>query len=643
MQLHAYPHSIETTLFFQKQYLSASVACLPWISSTFTLAHVRHISVWPWRMTSLPGAAVNVDADKMSRVAGQSSWPRVSAHSLQYRPGLVISLLAAGLFLAAILVYRLTLFFAKEGLSLLEWLGSTTVATQLWDTLHAGAIYTGNSTLAQIVLAYAAFSLMMAFWRFLVRTFFDAVSEPEQKAVLSEAFEYASVSLVTWLVIVERTYSGPMLLYSLWYMGVGAVGSLSLLMRERLRLPSDSAAPSLHLKGNNLHIMIAFLGGLNAALLSGMVAGLASDHQLLVILASDNVVIFAALCHSLVGMLLRALTISSTVQDTASDTETLDTWSAYSDLFLDAGSEILRLAHLGHIWYVSGMSFLSFPDFVLAHMANRIWGRLQNKLMAWKKYRSVQYLLDVGCEDATSKLLEVACKKACVSVMECPVCLDIIAPTAETGIMQAFTQGPAPHRNAGKVLPICGHVFHRRCLRSWICCGHDTCPVCRRGLTASAEKARQKAEEQENARDRARGERNTLSSSASAERNLSGTASEARSIPRGANGGGARAPGPGYRLVDAGHAILGWLLGVPSPTAHVPAPGEDAAVDASALQIMDMFPHLELQQVRRWLAMTRGNTALVVEAALQGRIPSRQPTIRPPAAGVASDDPQAAS
>ena len=43
---------------------------------------------------------------------------------------------------------------------------------------------------------------------------------------------------------------------------------------------------------------------------------------------------------------------------------------------------------------------------------------------------------------------------------------------------------------AGKVLPVCKHVFHRACLRRWLIDSHDSCPLCRQGLNPQIEAAR---------------------------------------------------------------------------------------------------------------------------------------------------------
>lgn len=481
-----------------------------------------------------------------------------------------------------------------------------------------------------------------------VRACLGPLTLEDRRALKERLLSFSMFKMLLVAAVLDSIYETPWLLWAAWFAVIGLLNFLSYLGRKRLEAAMGN--PALLAAAQNRYValltFVLCLDVLAAAAITTLVLG--ADAHLLVLLLSDCVIIALHAAHTLLRhwAVMREVA-AGFAPDGRSDTV------AYVDLVSDAASLAVTLLHYLHVWYLSGLSF-SIIDFVLVMNVQAVVSSLRQCWRQWQTYRQLDRAIDSEFPNATPAQLAAAPDDTAAGLAsseagdgtsglqagtskECPICFEPMA--------------------TAKVLPICGHVFHRGCLKRWLLGSHNTCPLCRQGLTpriVAQMAAQQAAESERDARRRAAGAAAGGAGAALA----AGTGAQAGAGARwggewlgapfrmeafGLGGGqgfvvrGGIGAGLGGGGGGGGGAAAGGAGGAPQATAPAPwfvaasASAAGAATQAALRNLVEMFPHLSPEALEQHLLhVARGDVTATVEAALAGDIPVAAPE-EPPA------------
>jgi hypothetical protein len=312
--------------------------------------------------------------------------------------------------------------------------------------------------------------------------------------------------------------------------------------------------------------------------------------------------------------------------------------AVYIDLVCDGASLATTLLHYLHVWWLAGLGF-SVVDFALLMNVQSALTALRDRWRKWRTYRQLDAAIDTEFREATHAQLaaepaDAATMEAAgaAAVKDCPICFEPMT--------------------AGKVLPVCGHIFHRACLKRWLLNSQSTCPMCRRGLTARLAEQQTQHAAVETARRRAAAAAAAPAAAAATAAGAGVTGPHAVIPPATVYAAGGAAPGNGWGGV--GHAAgaaadmfapwfaaaMGGGAGAALPPALSAA--QAAATEAAVRNLAEMFPHLSVPGLRaHLLGPARGDFNATLEAALAGDLPLAAEDAPPPAPAPASAAPVA--
>jgi Ring finger domain/CUE domain len=271
-------------------------------------------------------------------------------------------------------------------------------------------------------------------------------------------------------------------------------------------------------------------------------------------------------------------------------------------------SIIVSIIHYLHVWYIKGVAFSIVDGLILYHVRGA-FGALSMRLDRLRRFRALNTRLDVTFRSATLKELEANEENVDENdpdsrFKECSICLESMR---ETG---------------GKVLPVCKHIFHRRCLRRWLLEHRDCCPMCRTGLTPELHERQQ---EQQNHRNDVRNTTPTpqvqVANTALDEVFVDPEVREPRARDQ-----------PFFDLRFQGNFVMpGFEIrwGEQAPLRNGGHHGP-AVSDQMIQQVYDMFPHLSRPHLLQHLQRSR-RIEQTIDAALSGMIPhAEHPRPAPP-------------
>ena len=539
----------------------------------------------------------------------------------------------------------------------------------------------------------------------------DGVQQSDTASLNTLLVNYGFLKALMVFFVLVPTYEVEIILWLMWFGFQAMIKGLSLIAKRRLERVSSipNTPPSVH--RNNL-TLLGILLVLNIAISGGVFLLVAPiSIGILLLLMADAA---TSVLHTAHTLLRYAIFMKD--QAHAGNWEWRADACAYVDFGCDVSTLLINLAHLLHVWLANGLD-LGLTSFILllnvrstlTALASR-WGALRSymalnrtleatfpnatdaELLAGPEDRSpaIGHMASLGSEgfapaassassssatssassSASSKPSESSSSSAVASAAhrkECSICLEPMNPG-----------------RSSKKLPHCGHCFHRVCLRRWLFDGHDTCPLCRQGLTPEARAAAAAAE----ASRRAGTGTGTAAGGAGARPAAppadAGAARPVLGGVAGAGGGAARPPlflfggdvgleqqllqfeagggwfprmtlqfGGGARRGAAGAArfnmgdfALGRFdhpdaiaaavaAGAPPANPGLPATAAAAAAAGPALpphldsayrNLLEMFPHLSPAGLRTHLLLVaRGDVAATADAALAGDIPPLTP------------------
>ena len=246
--------------------------------------------------------------------------------------------------------------------------------------------------------------------------------------------------------------------WGFWFAAHAAVGGVALLARRQLddarRGASRAwrAAALLCLSGGAAIVVCGWLL---------FVVGGSGALGVALLLAIDSATIALGSLHGLARAALR-LCASRTGGGRASWDGREGGGVALLDFACEATALVLQLAHHGHIWSLSGITF-SLVDFFLLMSGRAVCAALVTQWTLLRDARALDALVDSTFVDAAPREL---IDEASGAPRECSICLEAMT--------------------AAKRLPLCGHLFHRACLRRWLLDANDSCPLCRGGINEAA-------------------------------------------------------------------------------------------------------------------------------------------------------------
>lgn len=531
----------------------------------------------------------------------------------------------------------------------------------------------------------------------------------------------------------------PWVLAFSWYVGIAGLAALQIVSKRRLEQASK-AGLQLSQREHLLRILVlCLILFLDCTLASAMTTALASvDIHLLLLLLVDNCMIAMRALHTLVNYIVFLQAGGATDGVHAGSTWQRDT-AAYTDFFLDGGAELCQLLHYFHIWSLNGLSF-SVIDFVLGLSVKGCLSSLKKRWVDFGAYRRLNRTLDDYFADATEEQLLVhppakaSDGATAVSTATGTDGSDAAGAGADGLRQRNVAAGPAPSSSSSsvaagvgsassnsqthgqqpvakavsiqpaepreykecsiclepmtsaKVLPMCGHLFHKHCLRGWLFAAdnaaaalgradhtpnNQTCPLCRKGITADViarqEETRRRElqlEREQEARAAAamlQSERFLAARSAHA----AGASHQAGRQHNEASADGAAMPVPGgqSREVRQREHLTPAIVYLPSmseprapsgsdlwrdmrsfldsqgqpapvgaagrPFQQLPPlqpPSVDARTEAAVQQLTEMFPELSPSALRmHYLSGGRRDINVVIDAAFAGLIEGRHP------------------
>lgn len=263
--------------------------------------------------------------------------------------------------------------------------------------------------------------------------------------------------MLAFVILLPKTFAEAALIH-VFFSAVIAASVLVRVIKGRwaaFDASGKSTEPSDPVRGR-FALAFAACAAAGAALACCVVCIMANSRTPLVLLIVDPAT-----------LLLNAGRALTHVGIVARDAGTLGGWdlridaAAFVDFAFELAINLCSAVHYAAVWHLRGYGVTSIIEIiVLMHLSSCV-SALVRQARAYAAFRSHSQAVEASFPDASSEQLGAG--------SDCPVCFEAMSAAGAGGRV--------------KVLPQCGHAFHWRCLRRWLLGGHDTCPICRTGLT----------------------------------------------------------------------------------------------------------------------------------------------------------------
>lgn len=536
------------------------------------------------------------------------------------------------------------------------------------DLLLGVALEMVSDSVKLISLANAFVLLCASVFFVLTSTFIGDLDASDAGLCTAVALNFLGIKALILFLVLDPTYEIEVGCWLVWFSFQTFIKTLSTLGKRRLERVAGSATPAPASVHRNTIALLTIVLALNVTVTTGvsLLVAPVSFHILALLLADAA----TSAIHSAHTLARYAIYLKDEAH--SGNWEGRADAGAYVDFACDVSSLVITLAHLAHVWAYNasrwGVSVGIVDIAMLLHMRSSL-AALATRWKQLRGYMALNRALDASFPDATPEEVALAPEDAAAW----PASDTPRSPTAASTRDCSICLEPMSAGHSSKKLPHCGHCFHRVCLRRWLFDGHDTCPLCRQGLTPEARAVAAAA----SAAAAARGARGDATGPAAPPQAAAAAAAAAETVaPRapvrppafifggdvgldqnllrfdGGGGGwfprftiqyGAGPIGGGFVAAGAfggrtglrapGAAAMGPAAAAgapPSPFAQPEAPpaagGLPAPLAAAYANLLEMFPTLSPAALRtHLLTVARGNVEVTAEAALTGELPPITP------------------